>query len=166
MLRGLHGFLPPHPGPASVAATFHASLGPTLFYGLLIAVPATALTALARPRLPFVRRMNPSVPTGLVGDRVFTDEEMPGMGWSLSVALPLTLAVAIRAFGPRMGRSLDEVSASCRSAAQAMAMILLVIGAGGAFEQVIVDGGISDYIKHTTDGIPAWQTSRDTRDET
>lgn len=71
---------------------------------------------------------------------------------SAPIALLLTLAVAIRAFGPRIGRSLEGVSASCGSAAQAMAMILLVIGAGGAFKQVLVGGGISDHIKNTPAG--------------
>lgn len=187
-LSTMHSFLPPHPGPTAVAASFDASVGLTLFYGLFIALPAGALVALLWPRLPFVRAMNPSIPKGLVSERVFDEEEMPGMAWSLSVALLpvvliagaavtdmaasgtspvlhfvafigsapvallLTLCIAMWAFGPRIGRSLDEVSASCRSAAQAMAMILLVIGAGGAFKQVLVDGGISDYIKDTTDG--------------
>nr|WP_234020627.1 hypothetical protein [Streptomyces sp. 142MFCol3.1] len=54
------------------------------------------------------------------------------------------------AFGPRIGRSLDEVSASCTSAAKTMAMIRLAIGAGGAFKNVLVEGGISDYIKDAT----------------
>ncbi|MFG2026715.1 gluconate:H+ symporter [Streptomyces sp. NPDC048825] len=187
-LSTMHSFLPPHPGPTAVAASFDASVGLTLFYGLFIALPAGALIALLWPRLPFIRAMNPSIPEGLVSERVFDDEEMPGMAWSLSVALLpvvliagaavtdmatsasgpvphfiafigsapvallLTLCIAIWAFGPRIGRSLDEVAASCRSAAQAMAMILLVIGAGGAFKQVLVDGGISDYIKDTTEG--------------
>ncbi len=75
---------------------------------------------------------------------------------SAPIALLLTLLVAIWAFGPRIGRSLEEVSASCRGAAQAMAMILLVIGAGGAFKQVLVNGGISDYIKQATSG---WSVS-------
>lgn len=189
-LSTMHSFLPPHPGPTAVAATFHASVGLTLFYGLFIAVPVGGLIALVWPRLPFVKAMNPSIPQGLVADRVFTDEEMPGMAWSLAVALfpvvliagaavtdmaasgsgpvlhfvafigsapvalLLTLLLAIWAFGPRIGRSLAEVSASCTSAAQAMAMILLVIGAGGAFKQVLVEGGISDYIKHVTHGWP------------
>src|SRR5205823_2933799 len=110
-------------------------------------------------------RMDPAVPTGLVGEREFTDEEMPGLGWSLGVALfpvvliagaavtelavpgdspflhliafigsapialLLTLLLAIWVFGPRIGRSLEEVGGSCASAAKAMAMILLVIGA-------------------------------------
>nr|WP_276311342.1 gluconate:H+ symporter [Streptomyces scopuliridis] len=189
-LSTMHSFLPPHPGPTAVAAAFHASVGLTLFYGLFIAVPIGALIALVWPRLPFVRAMNPSIPKGLVSERVFADEEMPGMAWSLSVALfpvvliagaavtdmavsgsnpflhfvafigsapialLLTLLLAIWAFGPRIGRSLADVSASCTSAAQAMAMILLVIGAGGAFKQVLVDGGISDYIKDLTHGWP------------
>ena len=187
-LSTMHSFLPPHPGPTAVAASFHASVGVTLLYGLFIAVPIGALIALLWPRLPFVRAMNPSIPKGLVSERVFTDEEMPGMAWSLSVALfpvvliagaavtdmatsgsnpflhfvafigsapialLLTLVLAIWAFGPRIGRSLAEVSASCSSAAQAMAMILLVIGAGGAFKQVLIEGGISDYIKDVTHG--------------
>lgn len=187
-LSTMHSFLPPHPGPTAVAATFHASVGLTLVYGLFIAIPAGALIALTWPRLPFVRAMNPTIPKGLVSEHEFTDEEMPGLGWSLTVALfpvvliagasvtematsgespflhfvtfigsapialLLTLLLAIWAFGPRIGRSLSDVSASCASAAQAMAMILLVIGAGGAFKNVLVEGGISDHIKDTTDG--------------
>ena len=162
------------------------------FYGLFIAVPVGAFIALLWPRLPFIRRMNPEIPKGLVSERVFEEEEMPGMGWSLAVALLpvvliagaavtdlatsgdsaglhfvafigsapiallLTLLVAVWVFGPRMGRSLAEVSTSCKEAAQAMAMILLVIGAGGAFKNVLVEGGISDYIKDATD---SWSVS-------
>ncbi|GAA1186228.1 gluconate transporter [Streptomyces hebeiensis] len=187
-LSTMHSFLPPHPGPTAVAASFDASVGRTLFYGLFFAVPFGALIALVWPRLPFVRKMNPSLPKGLVSDRTFSDEEMPSMAWSLSVALfpvvliagsavyemavsesnpalpfvtfigagpialLLALLLAIWAFGPRIGRSLADVSASCTSAAQAMAMILLVIGAGGAFKGVLVEAGISDYIKDLTSG--------------
>ncbi|EFL34954.1 high-affinity gluconate transporter [Streptomyces viridochromogenes DSM 40736] len=187
-LSTMHSFLPPHPGPTAVAATFHASVGLTLFYGLFVAVPAGVLIALTWPRLPFVARLTPGIPKGLVSEREFTEEEMPGLGWSLFVALfpvvlivaaavtdmatsgespflhvvafvgsapialLLTLCLAVWAFGPRIGRSLADVAASCTSAAQAMAMILLVIGAGGAFKNVLVEGGISDYIKDATDG--------------
>ncbi len=33
-LSTTHSFLPPYPGPTAVAATFHASVGLGLFYGL------------------------------------------------------------------------------------------------------------------------------------
>ncbi|MEV6110159.1 gluconate:H+ symporter [Streptomyces sp. NPDC051940] len=187
-LSTMHSFLPPHPGPAAVVGTFDASMGKTLAYGLIFAIPFAAAIALVWPRLAFVRGLNPSIPTGLVSDKQFDKDELPGLGWSLSVALfPVvllaggavyemvapeenqtfhvvaflgsapfallsTLLIAVWAFGPRIGRSLSEVAESCSSAAKAMSMILLVIGAGGAFKQVLVDGGISDYIKDFTSG--------------
>ncbi|MEU6578673.1 gluconate:H+ symporter [Streptomyces sp. NPDC046805] len=186
-LSTMHSFLPPHPGPTAVAEMFHASVGKTLFVGLFIAVPAGALIALVWPRLPFVRRMNPSIPTGLVTERVFEEDEMPGIGWSLAVALLpvvliagaaiaemslddhapgmgvikfvgspefallLTLLLAMYVFGPRIGRSLKDLATSCGDAAKSMAMIMLVIAAGGAYKNVLVEGGISDYIKETTE---------------
>ncbi|MFI0786007.1 gluconate:H+ symporter [Streptomyces lydicus] len=189
-LSTMHSFLPPHPGPTAVAATFHASVGHTLVYGLFFAVPFGALVALVWPRLPFIRKMNPTIPHGLVTERVFDEDEMPGMAWSLFVALCpvvliagaavakmavpesntvlpvvaflgsapiallLTLLLAVWAFGPRIGRGLAEVSASCTSSGKAMAMVLLVIGAGGAFKNVLVEAGTSDYIKDLTHSWP------------
>lgn len=38
-----HGFIPPHPSPVALVALFHADMGLTLIYGLLIAVPAIVL---------------------------------------------------------------------------------------------------------------------------
>ncbi|KGO86567.1 gluconate transporter [Flavobacterium rivuli WB 3.3-2 = DSM 21788] len=35
-----HGFLPPHPSPAALVTIFQASMGKTLFYGIIIAIPA------------------------------------------------------------------------------------------------------------------------------
>ncbi len=186
-LSTMHSFLPPHPGPTAVAATYGASVGLTLAYGLIIAVPAGAFIAFLWPRLSFVRAMNPSIPAGLVSDKEFSEDEMPGLGWSLFVvllpvvviagaavvelaapdasflpvvqflgaapiALLLTLLVAMWVFGPRIGRSLGEVAASCSSSAKAMAMILMVIGAGGAFKQVLVETGIADSIADVTSG--------------
>src|SRR6516225_6928956 len=34
-----HGFLPPHPAPASLVGQFGAEMGKTLLYGILIAIP-------------------------------------------------------------------------------------------------------------------------------
>jgi Gnt-I system high-affinity gluconate transporter len=186
-LSTMHSFLPPHPGPTAVAGTYEASVGLTLAYGLIIAIPAAALIALVWPRLPFVKRMNPEIPAGLVSDKLFEEDEMPGLGISLSmallpvvliagaavfemaapdspamgfvqfigaapVALLVTLLVAMWVFGPRMGRSLNEVNASAVSSAKAMAMILMVIGAGGAFKEVLTEAGIADYIAQLAGG--------------
>jgi Gnt-I system high-affinity gluconate transporter len=34
-----HGFLPPHPSPSALVVIFHANIGTTLLYGLIVAVP-------------------------------------------------------------------------------------------------------------------------------
>lgn len=187
-LSTMHSFLPPHPGPTAVAGLYDASVGLTLAYGLLVAVPAGVLVAMLWPRLPFVKKINPSIPEGLVSDKEFTDEELPSRWASFAVAvfpiiliagsevivmtepssealvstlkfvgstpiaLLITLLLAIIVFGPMNGRSLKEVAGSMASAAKAMAMILLVIGAGGAFKEVLTSAGISDYIAETAGG--------------
>lgn len=187
-LSTMHSFLPPHPGPTAVAGLYDASVGLTLAYGLLVAIPAGVLVAMVWPRLPFVRKINPSIPEGLVSDKEFTDEELPSRWASFAVAifpiiliagsevivmtepssealvstlkfigstpiaLLITLLLAIIVFGPMNGRSLKDVATSMASAAKAMAMILLVIGAGGAFKEVLTSAGISDYIADTAGG--------------
>ncbi|HTS45961.1 MAG TPA: gluconate:H+ symporter [Puia sp.] len=41
-----HGFLPPHPSPVALVDQFHANMGTTLLYGLLIAIPAIIIAGL------------------------------------------------------------------------------------------------------------------------
>ncbi|HVV07512.1 MAG TPA: SLC13 family permease, partial [Puia sp.] len=38
-----HGFLPPHPAPASLVGQFQANMGKTLLYGITIAIPAVII---------------------------------------------------------------------------------------------------------------------------
>jgi Gnt-I system high-affinity gluconate transporter len=35
-----HGFLPPHPSPTALVGQFHANMGLTLLYGIVVAIPA------------------------------------------------------------------------------------------------------------------------------
>ena len=39
-----HGFLPPHPAPTAIVTLFHADLGKTLIYGIIVAVPAIIIS--------------------------------------------------------------------------------------------------------------------------
>src|ERR1700744_1115027 len=64
-----HGFLPPHPSPTALVGIFHANMGTTLFYGLLIAVPAIIL---AGPVFASTLKKIPSTPL-----ETFRAEELP-----------------------------------------------------------------------------------------
>jgi len=42
-LAAMHGMVPPHPGPLTAIATLKTSVGPTMLYGFLAAIPAMIL---------------------------------------------------------------------------------------------------------------------------
>lgn len=86
-LSTMHSFLPPHPGPTAVAGMYNASVGLTLAYGLVMAVPLGAFIAMTWPRLSFIKKMNPSIPEGLVSEEQIPDGELPSLKVSLTVVL-------------------------------------------------------------------------------
>ena len=86
-LSTMHSFLPPHPGLTAVAGMYNASVGLTLAYGLVMAVPLGAFIAMTWPRLSFIKKMNPSIPEGLVSEEQIPDGELPSLKVSLTVVL-------------------------------------------------------------------------------
>lgn len=69
------------------------------------------------------------------------------------IALMITVLIASYTLGVARGRTIDDVMKSYGSAVKAIAMILLVIGAGGAFKQVIVDAGLGNTVNDLTKGL-------------
>lgn len=89
-----HGFIPPHPSPVALVALFHADMGLTLIYGLLIAFPAIVLGGPI-----FGRRLRNMLPSQ---ESIFRQEKtvdqqvykQPAVGTSLVVALlPVLLII-------------------------------------------------------------------------
>ena len=62
------------------------------------------------------------------------------------VALLITVLVAMRLFGTRLGLRADEVSGRVGASPGPIAGILLIVGAGGGFKQTLVDSGIAGII--------------------
>ena len=60
-------------------------------------------------------------------------------------AMLLSLLFAIWSMGFPRKKTVSEISTSMTESVKQIAMMLLIIG-GGAFKQVLVDGGISDYV--------------------
>ncbi|CEE00904.1 MULTISPECIES: gluconate:H+ symporter [Bacillaceae] len=63
-----------------------------------------------------------------------------------AVAMLLSLLLAFYTMGIARKISVKSVMNSCSAAAAGIGMMLLIIGGGGAFKQVLIDGGVGDYI--------------------
>lgn len=78
------------------------------------------------------------------------------------MATLIAVLIAIFTFGLNRGRTMDEVMGTVSDSIKIIAMMLLIIGGGGAFKQVLVDSGIEQYIAgimHGSDVSPilmAW----------
>jgi gluconate transporter len=69
------------------------------------------------------------------------------------IALLITVLISIFTLGIHRGKTLHEVMSSLSGSVKAIAMIILVIAAGGAFKQVIVDAGVGKSITALTHGL-------------
>jgi Gnt-I system high-affinity gluconate transporter len=88
-LSVMHGFLPPHPSPTALVAQFHASIGQTFVYGLLIAIPAIVL---AGPVYGLTLRGIVSVPLGSFVSEPLPENALPGrLNSFFSSLLPVLL---------------------------------------------------------------------------
>ncbi len=65
---------------------------------------------------------------------------------SAEISLLVAVLIGIYVFGIRTGRDINTVMDSFSSAIKGIAMIIFIVGAGGAFKQVILDSGVGDYI--------------------
>ena len=65
---------------------------------------------------------------------------------SAEISLMLAVLVAIYVFGLRVGRNMKEIMGSFSGAIEGIAMVVFIVGSGGAFKQIILDAGVGDAI--------------------
>ncbi len=58
----------------------------------------------------------------------------------------ISLLVAVYTMGIARKIPIKQVMESCTTAISHIGMMLLIIGGGGAFKQVLIDGGVGDYV--------------------
>lgn len=187
-LSVVHGMLPPHPAAMLAVGAYHADVGRTILYGLIVGVPTAALAGPVYGRWISPRVALPAhnpLAAQLEGD---TAAEMPGFGISLFtvsipvllmllasgadlaldaasparallrlvghpiVALLLALLVSFRSLGSARRFSAAQLLRFCNDCLAPTATILLVIGAGGGFNQVLVDSGVGRAVSHVAVG--------------
>ncbi len=84
-----HGFLPPHPSPTALVGQFHADIGKTLLYGLMIAIPTVIL---AGPIFGSTLKKINSKPLDTFKPSTLSDDQLPSLFNSLiSALLPVIL---------------------------------------------------------------------------
>jgi len=69
------------------------------------------------------------------------------------IALLIALLLSIFTLGLNQGRKMKELANMISDSTKGIAMILLIIGAGGALKQVLVDSGLSQFIISSLDGV-------------
>lgn len=95
-----HGFLPPHPSPSALVVLFHANMGLTLLYGLVIAIPAIIL---AGPVFAQFLKKIPSEPLATFRAEDLPDEKLPGAANSFFTALLPVILLMVTAAFPYIG---------------------------------------------------------------
>ncbi|MBK8701401.1 MAG: hypothetical protein IPN29_18390 [Saprospiraceae bacterium] len=167
-----HALLPPHPGPMALVSIFGASTGITLLYGLVIAVPAAILAgpvmgsffrhgekfkgvvteadeiqtkpgsgfSLAVALLPIFL-----IATGSIVELILGKEVVPTWLYLLShpaLAMLISLFMAVFFLGCR---PVAETMKWVTEGIESVALIILIIAAGGAYKQVLLDAGAGNY---------------------
>ena len=170
-----HGFLPPHPGPTAIAAIFKADLGKTLLYGFVLALPIAVIagpffaTFMKRIKTGEIKSTTaavfmetlPSVglsfslavfPVLLIS---FATVGSSFLGLNIPVihllgepvfALLLALFLSCYFLGWRSGMSVKQIMTFLADSVSAIAMIMMVIAAGGGFKQVLIESGVANEV--------------------
>jgi Gnt-I system high-affinity gluconate transporter len=88
-----HGYLPPHPAPTAIVDMFHADMGKTLIYGIIVAIPAIIISGpiLSKP----LSKIEAKPLKEFLNTKTLTDEEMPGFWVSFFTALLPVILISI-----------------------------------------------------------------------
>ncbi|HEU4901229.1 MAG TPA: gluconate:H+ symporter [Flavisolibacter sp.] len=178
-----HGFLPPHPGPVALAGIFHANIGTLLFYGLVLAIPIAILAGIAYPRLIAKKEEKETTDLVIVPEE---EKALPGAAKSFLIVLSPVVLIAFGTLGIHLTsgalnafftlvaeptvalllsllltifllrQPLEKAMLYCIEGVKSIAIIFLIIAAGGAFKQILVDSNVGEIIKTYTG---AWQLS-------
>jgi high-affinity gluconate transporter len=72
---------------------------------------------------------------------------------SPNISLLLAVLIAVYVFGVRAGRTVAEASESITVAIKGISTVVLIIGAGGVFKEVIINAGVGQHIAAAVTGL-------------
>ncbi len=170
-----HALVPPHPAPAAAAQLLGVDLGSAVLWGSLLSLPIAVLGGIGFGSWSAKRYFVPvpdfaPPPQQHVGDRapsavlvlmllllpvaLIVAAALGGKNVWLGlighpfVALALTLIACIVLLGFRRGMTREEIAKAITASLAPAGSLLLIMGAGGALKQVIVDIGAGAAAGH------------------
>ena len=202
-LSVVHGMLPPHPAAMLAVTAYHADVGRTILYGLIVGLPTAALAgpvfgSWISPRIVLPAQNPIAAQLQGAAGTVDVEQRTPSFGISLFtvlipvilillasaadialdpasplrtsldfvgnaiVALLLALLFSFWSLARPRGFTRAQVMKFCNDCLAPTATILLVIGAGGGFNQVLVRSGVGSAVadmaigSHASPLILAW----------
>ena len=175
-----HGFLPPHPGPIALAGIFKADIGKTLLYGLLLAFPISSIAGVFYAKLVAGKKVTTDQ-ANIAYETI--SKELPSSLRSFLIILSPVVFIAIGTLGTYLssgsikeiflflqepmlavlfsllltiflvGFTIDKSMLYCVEGVKSIAIIILIIAAGGAFKQILVDSKVGEEIKIYTSNL-------------
>lgn len=124
-----HGFLPPHPSPVALVGQFGASMGLTLLYGLMIAIPAIVI---AGPLFAQTLKKIQAAPLQTFRPRPIDAAQLPGIANSFFTSLlPVFLLMLTTALSYGLAGSAPGVKAALAFAGEPAVIMLVAVGVAG-----------------------------------
>ena len=168
-----HSMVPPHPAPAAAAQLLGADLGRTILYGAAVSIPmaiiggiiyggwiskkifvpvpamavpeAQSAQPLAAPPVPLVILILVMPVMFIFAATISPGQNVLAFFGHPFAALLVTTLVAMLFFGFRRGLDRNQVARMATESLAPIGTLLVIMGAGGAFKQVIVDSGVGPY---------------------
>ncbi len=167
-LTVLHSLVPPHPAPAAAAQLLGADLGKTILYGVLLSIPMTLISGMVYGQW-IAKRIDVPMPAAALEAPPEQTKNPPSVGIIVLLlvlpvllilgatlqpknpvmvllghpfsALLVTLIASMILLGSARGLDRDKITALATKSLAPIGSLLLIMGAGGALKQVIVDTG-------------------------
>lgn len=119
-----HGFLPPHPSPVALAAQFGASIGLTLIYGFIIAIPTVLI---AGPLFARTVKGLHAQPLETFRPNELPQDQLPGTANSFFTALLPVILLAATAGLPYLDIKSEGVKQGLSFLADASIVLLIAL---------------------------------------
>lgn len=188
-LAAMHGMVPPHPGPLTAIAVLKTSVGPTMLYGFLAAVPAMILGGPLYGMF-IAPRMSTRPDQALLDQFTLTEkadgQPRPGVLIGMLAALLPAILMLVHAVAEMVlpkgnailemasflgnpliamllgvlfagaslvlarGGDADQLRDALGKSLKPIASIIMIIAAGGAFQEMLTSAKVGDAIVHLT----------------